>query len=329
MIKPFKNINNIPVIFASDENYAPYLGITLKSATDKFSDDYNYDIIILENNIGDENKKRILKLSKENISIRFFDITKAIKNEDKFYTSKHISTATYYRLFIPEILNEYKKIIYLDIDLLILEDLSKLYNIDIGDNMIAAVLDIPLHAKFINNEFLEYRKCRDYLEQELNIADGNSYFQAGVLVMNLDQMRKNNITRKSIEILNSGKSFVFHDQCILNKLCYGKVCYLPNCWNSYKSNLHISLEHNLQEMYADGITNPKIVHFTGKGSMKAWNGFMNNKWAWIWNCKSLSLENGILLYLKLFLERLKNTLNKEFCRRVRLTCSTMKLIYFS
>ena len=62
MIKPFKNINNIPVIFASDENYAPYLGITLKSATDKFSDDYNYDIIILENNIGDENKKRILKI---------------------------------------------------------------------------------------------------------------------------------------------------------------------------------------------------------------------------------------------------------------------------
>ena len=59
-MKPFKDTNNIPVVFASDEKYVSYLEITLKSAIDRFSKDYNYDIIILENNIGDKNKKRLL-----------------------------------------------------------------------------------------------------------------------------------------------------------------------------------------------------------------------------------------------------------------------------
>ena len=327
-MKPFKNTNNIPVVFASDSKYASYLEVTLKSAVDKFSKDYNYDIIILENNIGEKNKKRLLKLSKENISIRFFDITKAIQDEDKFYISNHISTATYYRLFIPEILKEYKKIIYLDIDLLILEDLSKLYNVDMGDNLIAAALDLPLHIKYLNDEDFEYKKFRDYLKQELNIKDGNSYFQAGVLVMNLEQMRKDNITQKSIEILNSGKKFILHDQCILNKLCHGKVHYISNSWDSYKLNIEKLLYNNQRKSYMTSIKSPKIVHFTGQGSKKAWNGYMSNKWAWVWNYKSLSLDNGIFLYSKLFLERLNKTLKRELYRRVHLTNSTVKLMYF-
>ena len=93
-------------------------------------------------NISEENQKKISKYERENISIEFVDLNYYIeKIKDKLYTRDYYSKTTYFRLFIPNLYPQYNKVLYLDSDITILSDVADLYNIDIGDNLIAAAPD--------------------------------------------------------------------------------------------------------------------------------------------------------------------------------------------
>ena len=213
----------IPVFFAVDNGYIPFLGVALSSLIDNTSKENIYAIKILYTNVTEENKIKIKKYETENISIEFVDLNKQLEEiKEKLYTRNYFSNTTYYRLFIPELYPEYDKAVYIDSDTVCLSDIAELYNTDMGDNLIAGIPDGVIQAIDI---------FKDYVERVVGVADYNNYFNAGVIVMNLKELRDYKFEEKFIYMLEKIKFEVAQDQDYLNRLCKGRVKILDYSWN--------------------------------------------------------------------------------------------------
>lgn len=136
------NLEVIPIFFAVDDGYIPFLAVALQSLIENSSKNYYYSIKILYTNIKEENKKKISKYKKENVNIEFVDLNYYIeKVKDKLYTRDYYTKTTYFRLFIPNLYPQYNKAIYLDSDIVVLGDIAELYNVEMEDNLVAAAPD--------------------------------------------------------------------------------------------------------------------------------------------------------------------------------------------
>lgn len=218
-----KEVNEIPVFFAVDNGYIPFLGVALKSLIDNTSKKNKYAIKILYTSVTEENKARIKKYEKENIRIEFVDLNKQLEEiKEKLYTRNYFSNTTYYRLFIPELYPEYDKAVYIDSDTICLADIADLYNVDMEDNLIAAVPDGVVQT---------IDPFKDYVERVVGVADYNKYFNAGVIVMNLKELRKYKFEEKFIYMLGKIRFEVAQDQDYLNRLCKGRVKMIDYSWN--------------------------------------------------------------------------------------------------
>lgn len=266
-ILPAYNENNIPVVFASDNNYVPILTVALKSVCVNRSDLFNYDIIILQQNITEENKSRIKKeLNSENVSIRFIDVGQVFK-ERNLVTPAHFTIEIYFRLVMQDVMKHYDKVIYLDSDLVVDKDIANLYSTPIGDNLVAAVQDVDSAGCY--KEFDPSRK--EYFDKNLCLKDPYSYFNSGVLIMNLQMFRKLYTTDYILKLAES-KDYIFPDQDVLNVLCENKVYYLDESWNTMmnhddgiNSRLKVAkmAPDIIYKKYLKARKYPKIIHYAG------------------------------------------------------------------
>lgn len=213
----------IPIFFSTDDNYAPFLDVAIRSLIINASKDYNYRIIVLNTGLNDEVARKIKLNENDRFKIDLCDISADIESiKDSLKDVYHFSVATYYRLFISSLFPQYDKIVYLDCDLVLLGDVSELYNVDMGDNIIAAA-----DEEYVQNT-PEFRK---YAEVCIGV-DPDKYVNAGVLVMNLDAYRKNDIEGKFLKLITEYDfELLDPDQAYLNYLCYNKIYALPNGWN--------------------------------------------------------------------------------------------------
>ena len=126
----------IPVFFSTDDNYIPYLDVAISSLIANASEDFRYRIIVLNTGLSKENTDLVKKKESSDFIIEFIDISDRLGNiKSRFKDVYHFSLASYYRLFIASLFPEYDKVIYLDCDLVILGDISELYEINIGENI--------------------------------------------------------------------------------------------------------------------------------------------------------------------------------------------------
>ena len=110
--------------------------------------------------------------------------------------------------------------------------ISELYNIEIGDNLVGAVReDYVMTDTYIQPYFVEV----------LGLPRHEDYFNAGLLIMNLDQFRKQKFEDQFIDLLNKYK-FVVQDQDYLNVICQGKVEYIDPMWNKSPCNPDVKVE---------------------------------------------------------------------------------------
>jgi lipopolysaccharide biosynthesis glycosyltransferase len=213
----------IPIFFAVDDNYTPFLIVSIRSLIENCSEQYYYSIKILYTSITDEHKASIKSLEQNNVNIEFVDLNYYInKIKDKLYTRDYYSKTTYFRLFIPDLYPQYNKALYLDSDIVILADIADLYNEDMETNLVAAIPD----------EVIQNTKVfQDYAEKVVGVADYKNYFNAGILLMNLDELRKFNFQNKFLHSLEVIKFSVAQDQDYLNRLCKGRVKLVDGAWN--------------------------------------------------------------------------------------------------
>ncbi len=213
----------IPVFFSTDDNYMPYLDIAIASLVANASEEYNYRIIVLNTGLQTENIEKVMLNERPGFKIEFVDISESVKNiKTRFKNVYHFSIVTYYRLFIASLFPQYDKIIYLDCDLVVLGDISELYNIDLGEKILGVVSD-----QYVCNT----KEFRFYAEKAIGV-NPDTYFNAGVLLISLEQFRKNNIENKFISLITENDfDLLDPDQAYLNYLCFGKTYMLPNGWN--------------------------------------------------------------------------------------------------
>lgn len=217
------NLNVIPIFFAIDDAYTPYLAVALQSLIENANKKYKYLIKILHTNVQEEHMKQIKKYESENVSIEFVDLSYYIeKVRNKLYTRDYYTNTTYFRLFLPELYPQYDKVLYLDSDIIVVGDISELYNTDMGTNLVAAAPD-----DIIQNS----KVFQDYAELVVGVAKYQYYFNAGVLLMNLDELRKFKFQEKFIYLLETVKFSVAQDQDYLNRLCKGRVKLVSHDWD--------------------------------------------------------------------------------------------------
>ena len=237
----------IPIFFAVDDNYAPYLAVSLNSLIANASIKYEYDVNVLIETISDENRQIIENMATENVKVKFVSVKERLLAICKrLHMRDYYTKATYYRFFIPAMFQEYDRGLYLDCDIAITEDVSKLYHCHLGSNLLAGVPDEII---------TDIEVFGQYSEKVLGIPR-YEYFNAGILVMNLAEMRRVNIEKQFSDLLALRTYRVAQDQDYLNVLCYGKTTLLGKKWN--KTPLPSS----------DPYAIPKIAHY--KINFKPW-----------------------------------------------------------
>lgn len=272
--------NSVCICFALDNNYIPYLSVAIKSIIENSSDDNFYEIYILENDILNHNKSKILSLTKGNIYIKFININLYILNYGKniFKSKLHITIETYYRFFVPRIFKNFEKILYLDPDILVLSDIAELYN-KINDKMIYAVKDVGI-IQFLFNENKNSKNnvplYKDYLQNKLKLQNPYNYFNAGILLLNIQKLLEFDFEKKCIEKLKNTKNYIYMDQCILNSLLQNEVEFIDFSWNMQINNgkenyLENELPEDTYNDFIKAFDNPKIIHYCSH--KKPWNNY--------------------------------------------------------
>ncbi len=272
-------IETIVLVCAADNNYAMPLAVTACSVLENLSCDYQIHLFIIDGGIADENKHRIERsLNLNRCQIEFIpkpDSSFTVVQDVVNYLSKvtpeelqHVagSVAAYYRLFITELLpSSIDRVIYLDCDLVVNADLSKLWKAHFNDTYILAVQDMWV-------PYVSSIKGVPY--QKLGISASSKYFNSGVMVIDLQKWRADSITTKAIEYLKTYQHDIrAHDQDVLNGLFADKWGELAPSWNLTPAI--IDLFSSWQESpfseseYHQLIERPSIIHFAT--NRKPWN----------------------------------------------------------
>lgn len=278
-IKPAFKEKNIPVIFASSQEYVPYLSVALTSLKKNMNPDYNYDIIVLVTDMDSISQSLLVdNMKAKNISLRFINVSESLIKRGEYQQSNACtsdSPLTFGRLLIEGLLSfEYKKIIYLDSDLVINADVSPLLSIPMEDKWVAAVRDVVIIGLFENSPHNggEVNKiAREQVTNELQVLglteDVLNYFNAGVLVMNLEAFREFYTSDNLLDLVKT-RSWLYYDQSILNKVCLGHVYLLDHVWNYFvtsffEQSLAMCTPEAICDAYKKARKNPKIIHYAG------------------------------------------------------------------
>lgn len=266
-IIPAFDSRNIPVVMASSNEYVPFLSVVLNSIQKNSKASDNYDIIVIGKNISDYRKKILSDMVQayDNFSIRFID-AQAYLAGWKFHTAMHVTEMTYLRLAMLDIMKNYDKAIYLDCDIVVNWDLADLFYTDIGDNYVAAARD-TIMAGWCNSD---YDYSRTYNERFLGLKSSDKYFNAGILLFNLSEMRKHISSEDLLEMAQK-KNWKWFDQDVLNIVCENHVYMLDNAWNilSHRHTYDYEMAeffapYSVWEEYKKAQKEPKIIHYAGR-----------------------------------------------------------------
>lgn len=265
-INPAFQEKNIAICIVASDEYAPFASVVVQSIIENSKRGNNYDIILLSDDMLLNNRWRIEKqaVNYSNISIRIIDISEKIKGF-KFYTWAHFTSNTYYRLLTPDLFHNYDKILYLDSDVVVVEDVAELYNIDIEGYLIGATYDTHVVSYCSQKPPLEQR---EYNIKTLKLDNPEEYFQAGVSLFNIKEFR--NKHEDGYLISKALKSELrWLDQDLINMVCKGKIKRIPNKWNVMVANTapyidEYYLPEDLRKEYFQSRLNPGIIHYVGR-----------------------------------------------------------------
>lgn len=212
-----KNNEDIHIVFATDNNYALHCAAAMSSVLLHTSAENKIVFHILDGGISAENKAKMQILPQTCLfEIRFYDMSKY--DFSQFPLNREwISVATYYRLFLPDLLSdEINKVLYLDCDTICVTDIAEIYHTDIRNYYASAAEDIDgfTHIK------------------RLNLPLENKYFNAGVMLFNLKKLRQLNFTELSLTYYKENEhKITMQDQDILNGVLNGHIKEIPLRWN--------------------------------------------------------------------------------------------------
>lgn len=252
----------IPVVFATNEKYAPYLSVAIASLIANASLANDYTLYIFYNELADKTLDRLESQATSNAHIEPVWVGEYVReiNRDA-RVSAHISVEAYYRILIPKLLGEYKKCIYLDCDIVLNEDIALLYAAGLDDNYLAGAEELWMSAG-----------DRDYA---LALQEGHDgfYFNSGVLLINIPRFIDDKLFDKFISYTRNGVRYPTWDQDILNIITRKRKKRLDIGWNfqwvQFATNSYEHFSRKTFSSYAHNFASPYLIHYNSE--YKPWN----------------------------------------------------------
>lgn len=268
----------VSICFASDDNYAPYLKVAIYSLLCNRNRERSYDIIILHKRISREHQGEILGLAdgKSGVSIRFVNVVEADRELQSDVGCYYAVETNYRLLLFSKLFQNYRRMLYLDCDIIVTGDVGELFDVDLEGKSAAGVEDVGFRwlaytkrAIFLDNK--PYNVL-NYCTDVLGIKDPGGYVNAGVLLFDLEKCRQKVSFRDVVETLHS-RNFFYNDQDVLNILLEGNIKQVDCKWN-YMNNIAFYLEcdrKEFRELYLDlRREDYRIIHYIS--AKKPWNG---------------------------------------------------------
>ena len=258
----------IPVVFSFDKRIILGASVAIQSLIDCAKPETTYDIRIFHSDIELIDQKNISKLTlntRHNISFHYVspEIFDGAPRNNHSWTE-----LVYYRLLTPEILKEYDKAIYSDVDVMFTGDLSDIYNINMEDYLMAAVpVEKNIEGKMI---------CHKYFPENKN----DKIYISSFIVMNCKLMREEKTVDKIFEVIKTvNKRLKFFDLDTMNIACdkFLPISFEYGTFQSimYNDDFTKAYEYSfLKELYTDeelqsAKENTKMIHYAG-GAAKPW-----------------------------------------------------------
>lgn len=232
-------------------------------------------ICLVTDPIPERMQEKLVRLGEGRLSFRYLPLKGRLEG---IYTDPRYTEAASFRLLLPELLPEYDKILYIDCDVIVRQDVGKLYNeTELGDKWLGVVFEAPIEQQA---ERFRALGC-----------DPNRYFNSGFLLMNLAQMRRDHVSEQLLEACRV-PYLEFPDQDSLNQVCQGHVLPLSPLYNGirtffikkYKSDF--IRQYGSEELWKQ-VQHEATIHYTGG---KPWNLFTVNFGEWWRTYESLPDE---------------------------------------
>ena len=248
------------ILVAINGQYTKQLNVLLNSIQ-KSNKDENFNIYIFNKNL---NKEQIEEI-KNGLDLKKFCINDVKLNESKFndllVREQRYPVEIYFRIFAVKYLpNDIDRILYLDADTLVINKLDELYNMDFEGNYFIAAT----HVKKVVHKFNEIR---------LGIDENNPYINTGVLLINLNELRKIKIEKEVMDFMQkNSKKLLLPDQDIINVMYGNKIKLIDDLkYNLGDRNLNLyNLNNPKKKIGIKWICkNTVIIHYFGRN--KPWN----------------------------------------------------------
>lgn len=252
--------STLQIVTAADGNYTVPVTVMLYSLLENLKKATPIEVTVLTNDLPVSARKQLKNLVRayENAAIGFVPVD-ADHFERLGTQTAYISTTTYLRFAVPDLLPIYiEKALYLDADMIILKDISPLWDIDLEGCGVGAV---PDRSEDIWVEYWSALCCR-----RLQVDPDIPYFNAGLLLMNLDVWRKQNIADACFRFMQKNpEQVVFDDQDALNFVLQNNWKPLDLKWNVTTVCYQDEVQKRIVgKPAASQVKDPCIVHFTNK-----------------------------------------------------------------
>ena len=215
-------------------------------------------ICLVTDPIPDRMQEKLVRLGEGRLSFRYLPLKGRLEG---IYTDPRYTEAASFRLLLPELLPEYDKILYIDCDVIVRQDVGKLYKeTELGDKWLGVVFEAPIEQQA---ERFRALGC-----------DPNRYFNSGFLLMNLAQMRRDHVSEQLLEACRV-PYLEFPDQDSLNQVCKGHVLPLSPLYNGIRTFFIQKYKPDFVRQYGseelwDQVQHEATIHYTGG---KPWNLF--------------------------------------------------------
>ncbi|MBQ3766769.1 MAG: hypothetical protein II874_08550 [Bacteroidales bacterium] len=260
-------MKTVPILFTFDQSLLMPAGVCLTSLLESADADTFYDIFILHGPGCDFSALDVLKERFGNFRMTVREVSGEFVGA---YEVRGIPETAYYRLLSPELISQYDKLLYSDVDVIIREDLSKYYELDLGNNYFAAVDNCSRLRPAV----------QDYIST-LGIDWRNNYYYSGNLVINSALIRRDHMIDKFREL---GKNaYDQQDMDIINIACNQRFLPLGPvfCLSVQLYSLIVNRRAEMDAIYGhqelDDALDHGIVHFNG---VKPWKGACMNMDIW-------------------------------------------------
>lgn len=242
-----KKVKPIPIFLTVNNEYMPYAACAIASIKEHADPKRYYRIIILHDGMTFRNYFKIRRLVSKNVEIQFHKMTHSIYLRTiVHYCSKRTgsgdffsSAVYYYRAFIARLFPQYSKAIYIDSDTILMSDIAELYDTDLEEKAMSAMIDPKVK---------DIPEFKEYVKNAVGVPY-DEYVNSGVLLMDTKKLRKMHYLSQMINIINAyDADLVAPDQDYLNVICRGEIKFLDPKWNMTPTNDELP-------------KNTKLIHF--------------------------------------------------------------------